>query len=107
MWSCKHVNEDDDKLKTSVIEEKGQRSFLIIGGIQIFLPSIQGEASTSVADEIGGKQAETVIEEKEQILKSVPTEEDHPIESLTQWEMELKMMEDWLSSQNQKVAAMR
>jgi hypothetical protein len=25
-------------------------------------------------------------------------EEEHPIESLTQWEMELKMMEDWLSS---------
>jgi hypothetical protein len=36
--------------------------------------------------------------EEEQILKFVPMEEEHPIESLTQWEMELKMLEDWLSS---------
>jgi hypothetical protein len=33
-----HVNEDDDKLKTSITKEKDQRSVLIIGGIQIFLP---------------------------------------------------------------------
>jgi hypothetical protein len=40
----------------------------------------------------------TVMEEKEQILKSVPTKDDNPFESLTQWEMELKRLEDWLSS---------
>jgi hypothetical protein len=34
-------NENDEKLKTSIIEERGQRSFFIIGGIQIFLPSSQ------------------------------------------------------------------
>jgi hypothetical protein len=37
------------------------------------------------------------MEEKEQMLKSISTKEEHPVESLTQWEMELKMMEDWLS----------
>jgi hypothetical protein len=38
------------------------------------------------------------MEEKEKILKSVPTEEEHPVELLTQWEMELKALEDWLDS---------
>jgi hypothetical protein len=33
-----HVNEDDEKLNTSITEEDDQRHFLIIGGIQIFLP---------------------------------------------------------------------
>jgi hypothetical protein len=40
--SCRtasHVNEDDDKLKTSITEEKDQRSILVIGGVEIFLPS--------------------------------------------------------------------
>jgi hypothetical protein len=43
-----------------------------------------------------GSQAETVMEEEEQILKFVPTEGEHPIELLTQWEMKLKALEDWL-----------
>jgi hypothetical protein len=34
-----YVNEDDDKLKNSIIEEKDHRNVLVIGGIQIFLPS--------------------------------------------------------------------
>jgi hypothetical protein len=39
------------------------------------------------------------MEEKEQILKSSPIEEEeHPVEFLTQWEMELKMLEDWLDN---------
>jgi hypothetical protein len=38
------------------------------------------------------------MEEKEKILKSSPTKEEHPVEFLTQWEMELKMLEDWLDS---------
>jgi hypothetical protein len=33
------VNEDDDNSKTSIIEEKDQRSVLVIGGVEIFLPS--------------------------------------------------------------------
>jgi hypothetical protein len=35
-----HVNEDDEKLKDSITMEKDQRSFLIVGEIEIFLPSI-------------------------------------------------------------------
>jgi hypothetical protein len=58
-----HVNEDDEKLKTFVTEERGQRIFLIIGGVEIFLPSSRGEASTGVADATEGQQVETVIEE--------------------------------------------
>jgi hypothetical protein len=39
------------------------------------------------------------MEEKEKILKSTPAvKEEKPVESLTQWEMELKMLEDWLDS---------
>jgi hypothetical protein len=37
--TASHVNEDDEKLKTSFTEEEDQRSILIIGGIEIFLPS--------------------------------------------------------------------
>jgi hypothetical protein len=38
-----HVNEDDENLNTSTAEEKYQRRFMIIGGIEIFLPRSQGE----------------------------------------------------------------
>jgi hypothetical protein len=38
------------------------------------------------------------MKEKEHIPKYVSMEEDHSVNSLTQWEMELKMLEDWLSS---------
>jgi hypothetical protein len=31
-------------------------------------------------------------------LKSNPTEEEYRVELLTQWEMELKMLEDWLDN---------
>jgi hypothetical protein len=44
------VNEDDEKLRTSIIEEKDQRTVMIIGGVEIFLPRDRGEASTYVAD---------------------------------------------------------
>jgi hypothetical protein len=40
-----HVNEDNEKLNTSITKEKDQRSILITGGIKIFLPNIQGEVS--------------------------------------------------------------
>jgi hypothetical protein len=36
-----HVNEDDEKLNTSITKEEDQRSILIIGGIKIFLPNSQ------------------------------------------------------------------
>jgi hypothetical protein len=38
------------------------------------------------------------VEEKEKILKYTKIEEEHALESLTQWEMELKILEDWLDS---------
>jgi hypothetical protein len=98
--SCRvvsRVNEDDDKLETFITKEEDQRSILVIGGVEIFLPSSQGEASTDIADATEGQQVETVMEKEEQILKSVPTEE-HPVELLTQWEMELKALEDWLGN---------
>jgi len=34
-----HMNEVDEKLETSVTKEKGQKSILAIGGVEIFLPS--------------------------------------------------------------------
>jgi hypothetical protein len=46
------VNEDDEKLQTSTIEEKDQGSILIIGGVEIFLPSGRGEASIDVVNAI-------------------------------------------------------
>ena len=38
------------------------------------------------------------MEEREKVLKYAPMEEEHPVESLTQWDMELNMLEDWLNS---------
>jgi hypothetical protein len=32
-----HMNEDDEKLNTSITEEEDHRSVLVIGGIEIFL----------------------------------------------------------------------
>jgi hypothetical protein len=47
-----------------------QRSILIIGGIEIFLPRSQGEASICVVDAATkGQQVETVMEEEEKILE--------------------------------------
>jgi hypothetical protein len=37
-----HVNEDDEKLNTSTTKEESQRRFMIIRGIEIFLPSNRG-----------------------------------------------------------------
>jgi len=31
-------------------------------------------------------------------MKSIPKEEEHPVELLTQCEMELKVLEDWLDN---------
>jgi hypothetical protein len=45
-----------------------------------------------------GQQVKSVIEEEEQILKFVPMEGKPPIGLPTQWELDLKEMEDWLHS---------
>ena len=36
-----------------------------------------------------------IDKEKGHILKYVHTEEEYPVELLTQWKMELKALEDW------------
>jgi hypothetical protein len=65
------VNEDDEKLNTSIIEEEDQRSILIIGEFKYYSYQGQGEANICVEDAAAkGHPAETVMEEKEQILKS-------------------------------------
>jgi hypothetical protein len=38
------------------------------------------------------------MEKMEQILMSIPTEEECPVELFTQWELELKALEDWLGN---------
>jgi hypothetical protein len=80
-----HVNEDDEKLNTSITKEEDQRSVLIIGGIKSFLPSNQAEASISVAGAtIEGQPIETVKEEEmEQTLMFSPAEgKEHSTELL-------------------------
>jgi hypothetical protein len=85
-----HVNEDDEKLNTSITKEEDQRSILIIGGIKIFLPNSQVEANAhdesattegrngdchDEGEDIKSSQGE---EEMEQTLMSTPAEgEEH------------------------------
>jgi hypothetical protein len=78
------MNEDDDKLETFITtKEDDQRDVLIIAGVEIFLPSGRGEANTYVADATGRQQAESVKEDKEHILMSVPMEgEEHSTKPL-------------------------
>jgi hypothetical protein len=79
-----HVNEDDEKLNTSITEEEDQRSVLIIGGIQIFLPTSQVEASIGVVDAAEETTSVTVMEEKEKILNLPQTEEEEKIQGMAQ-----------------------
>jgi hypothetical protein len=62
--------------------------------------SYQEEASICVVDATTIRQPMvTVIEEKEKILKSSLEEErEHSNYMLTPWEMELKLLEDWLDN---------
>jgi hypothetical protein len=80
--------------------EEDHRNILIIGGIQIFLPSSPVEARVCVADATTeeGQPTVTVIEEMEQMLISSPTEEEHAVKMFTPWEKELEMLEDWLNN---------
>jgi len=45
------MNEDDENLNTSTLNEEDQRCILIIGGISISLPRIPREVSECVAHE--------------------------------------------------------
>jgi hypothetical protein len=84
-----HVNEDDDNLKTFTIQEEDQKSVLIIGGIKVFLPNNQEEASAHDEGATVGKIQPTVtVMMKEQISEASQGEEgDHTVEILTQWEI--------------------
>jgi hypothetical protein len=95
-----HVNEDDDKLKTFTIQEEDQKSILIIGGIKVFLPNNQEEASAhDESAAVGERQPVVTIMMKEKISKAAQGEEgEHTVEILTQWEIELRMLEDWLDN---------
>jgi hypothetical protein len=35
--NASHMNEDDENLQNFVIEEEDQRSFMIVGGVEIFI----------------------------------------------------------------------
>jgi hypothetical protein len=97
-----HVNEDNEKLNTPIAAEEDHRCILIIGGIEIFLPSSPVEARACVADATTEERqpAETIKEEeKERILMYAPIEKEwNSDELLTQWEKELEMLEDWLNN---------
>jgi hypothetical protein len=74
---------------------------MIIGGIKIFIPSNQVEVIICVADAATERQPiVTVIkEEKEKIPKStLVEEEEYSDDMLTPWEIELKLLEDWLNN---------
>jgi hypothetical protein len=82
-----------------LIEKEDQKSILMIGGIKVFLPSSQVEAREDV---VGAATAEgqpaVTVKEMEQISEvSQGKEEEHTVEMLTPWEMELEMLEDWLN----------
>jgi hypothetical protein len=55
-----HVNEDDEKLETSTIKEKYQRSIMIIGGIKEFLPHSQVKANAHDESEAAEEGQPTV-----------------------------------------------
>jgi hypothetical protein len=73
------MNSEVSSDQQGVLTEEDQRSILIIGGIEIFLPSSLVEARACVAGAaIEGKPTETVKEEeeKEQTLMFSPAEEE-------------------------------
>jgi hypothetical protein len=95
------MNSAESSYQQGELMEEDQRSILIIGGIEVFLPSSPVEARACVADATTEERqpTETVKEgEKEKILMSAPTEEEHTVEMLTPWEIELIMLEDWLNN---------
>jgi hypothetical protein len=73
------MNKDDEKLNNSTLKEEDQKYILVIGGIGIFLPGSQAEASMCVASATTekGQPMQTVIEEEiEQKLTSAQMEKD-------------------------------
>jgi hypothetical protein len=81
--------------------EKDQTHFLIIGGIEVFLPHSLVEAQAYVVDAIAAGEGQPVVtvkeEEVEKTSKSTPIGEEHGDKILTPWELELEMLEESLS----------
>jgi len=94
-----HVNEYDENLKTSTIEEKDQGSILVIGRIEVLLLHILIKARECVADAKKRQPVVTFIEEEKEnmLMSTIVEEEEHTVEILTPWEKELEMLEDWLN----------
>jgi hypothetical protein len=81
--------------------EEDQKSILMIGRIEVFLPHRPAKEKNCVTDvaTIEGQPVVTVREkgDPEKTSKSTPAEEEHANKMLTPWEMELEMLEDWLN----------
>jgi hypothetical protein len=118
------MNSVESSYQQSMLMEEDQWCVMIIGGIQIFLQNSPQEANTSVAhEEVVQKESKKEAmepndfkanyvydvgvaeerqptktvkeEEKEKTLMFTPTEkEENSDELLTQWEKQLKMLED-------------
>jgi hypothetical protein len=86
--------------REELTEEEDQKSFMMIGGIHVFLLGSQVKASAhdESSTEEEGQPTVTIKEkeEMEQTSKYAPTEEDHANKILTPWELELEMLEGWL-----------
>jgi len=84
------------------LTEEDHKYIMIIGGVEVLLPSSPVEATTHVAGAaIGEGQPTTIVieeEEKEQMLMSSLLEEENAIKMITPWEKELEMLEDWLNN---------
>ena len=94
------MNSTESSYQQGELVEVDHRSILIIGEIEIFLPSSAvGDRACVAGEATKGQPTETIKEEKEQTLISIPTKkEENSDEFLTQWEKELKMLEDWLEN---------
>jgi hypothetical protein len=91
-----------------ITKEVDQRHIMIIGGIEIFLPSSLVEAKTCIANATSeGQPVVTVIkEEKEKILNYTPGEEqEHSYDMLTPWETKLKLLEDWMNCHRRQLGS--
>jgi hypothetical protein len=94
-----HVNEDDENLKLLTIQEEDQRSFLIIGEIQIFL--LDSPVEAKACEE--GQPVVTVMMKK-QISEATQGEEEEMEHTLMSTPAEgEEHSEEWLKFFSQEV----
>jgi len=96
-----HVNEYGDNLNSSITKEEDQKNILIIGGIKVFLPNTQVETiahDESAAEEERQPTMTSMMKEQGPESSQGEQEEDSIVEILTQWDIELRMLEDWLNN---------